>query len=84
MKIKMLNYIDESKRNAIKNIARDKGKTMSSLVEEGMDAVINKYSGAPRTLREALDRTYGLCEGKKIRNIRDEMNKNLLKRSRAL
>ncbi len=79
-KIKTMVYInaDYKKRAlALRSIAH---KSMSSLVDEGLEAVFMKYTNTPKTIKEAVASTYGASNT--IEFTRDEFNKDFEKREK--
>lgn len=83
MKIKMLTYINEEKKRKAEEIKYMTGKSISELVEEGIDCIIVKYTKFPKTFDEALHRIAGIeKKNYKIENIRERINKNFMNRSK--
>ncbi|OGF50383.1 MAG: hypothetical protein A2231_02495 [Candidatus Firestonebacteria bacterium RIFOXYA2_FULL_40_8] len=81
-KIKTMVYLDrDCKKKALelKNITH---KSLSFLVEEGLEAVILKYSLKPKTMKEAIKTSYGSIPS--IKNMRDELNKDFEKRAERI
>ncbi len=79
-KIKTMVYLDrDCKKKALelKNITH---KSLSFLVEEGLEAVILKYEMKPKTLKEAVKMSYGAIPG--IKNLRETLNKDFETRAK--
>ena len=80
MKVKTLINIEREKKREVEELKKITGKSISRLVEEGIDCVIAKYTNKPKTFEEALDRTFGIAKNIKIENIREKLNKELEER----
>lgn len=74
MKVKTLVCIERIKKREVEELKKMTGKSVSKLIEEGIDCVIAKYKIKPKTLDEALDRTYGIGKELKIVNVREKLN----------
>ncbi|MFH1825492.1 MAG: hypothetical protein ABH873_09775 [Candidatus Firestonebacteria bacterium] len=82
MKVRSLFYIDEKYKKDIKEIHKTYHKSLSELVEEGLKVIIPKYTNKPITLKESITATYGASTT--IKNMRDESNKDFVKRAKRL
>ncbi|MFH1823655.1 MAG: hypothetical protein ABH873_00295 [Candidatus Firestonebacteria bacterium] len=80
MKAQMLVYVDIKKKHEVEEIKKETGKSITELVEEGIESVIERYKNKPKTFEEALNRIAGLGKKYEIKNTRDELNKSFKRR----
>lgn len=81
-KIKTMVYIDADNKKKVLELKNIIHKSLSSLVDEGLESVILKYSMKPMTLKESISSTYG--SSTTIKNMRDESNKDFKKRAERI
>lgn len=81
-KVKTMVYMDRDCKNRALELKNITHKSLSVLVEEGLEAVILKYSMKPGTMKEAINNSYGAIPN--IKNMRAEFNKDSLNRVKRL
>lgn len=80
-----MSYIEKERKESAWDIRHKTGRSISDLIEEGLDYIIAKYNKTPKTIEEALTRLSGFGKKndikiKEMKNVRERLNRDLRER----